>query len=144
MDTDKKRRKNRGKRVQDSSFMDTVRASFIRWSALEKWRELDDLRTTLGMSLEQAVDEAGRFPNRGRYQALWIGRWKSELLAGTIADDAGAIFAAIEKAVAAALDDEEAERKAEGDRPLEEDAEYKGFVDGALERLLQEGDLGVG
>ncbi len=143
MDPDKKRRKNRGQRVQDSSFMDTVRASFIRWSALEKWRELDDLRTTLGMSLEQALDEAGRFPNRGRYQALWVERWKSELCAGTIAADSGAIFAAIEKAVAAALDDEEAERKAGGDRPLEEDAEYKAFVDGALERLLQEGDLGV-
>ena len=53
------------------------------------------------------------------------------------------IFAAIEKAVGAALDDEEAERKARGDRPLEEDGEYKAFVDGALERLLQEGDLGV-
>lgn len=123
--------------------MDTVRAAFIRWSALEKWRELDDLRTTLGMSLEQALDEAGRFRNRGPYQALWVERWKSAVRPETIGVDAGAIFAAIEKAVAAALDDEEAERKARGDRPLEEDAEYKGFVDRALERLLQEGDLGV-
>ena len=122
--------------------MDTVRDSFIRWSALEKWRELDDLRTTLGMSLEQALDEAGRFPNRGRYEPLWIAQWKSGVHPAT--SDAGAIFAAIEKAVGAALDDEEAERKARGDRPLEEDAEYKAFVDSALERLLQEGDLGVG
>ena len=123
--------------------MDTVRAAFIRWSALEKWRELDDLRTTLGMSLEQALEEAGRFPNRGRYQALWIERWKSGVRPETTGADAGAIFAAIETAVAAALDDEEAARKARGDRPLEEDAEYKAFVDRALERLLQEGDLGA-
>lgn len=121
--------------------MDTVRDSFIRWLALEKWRELEDIRTTLGMDLERAIDEAGRFPNRGRYEPLWIERWKSGVHPAT--SDAGVIFAAIEKAVAAALDDEEAERKARGDRPLEEDAEYKAFVDGALERLLQEGDLGV-
>ena len=34
--------------------MDTVRAAFIRWLALEKWREVEDLRATLGFDLGQA------------------------------------------------------------------------------------------
>ena len=44
---------------------------------------------------------------------------------------------------AVALQQEEAERKSSGDRPLEEDPEYKSFVDRNLERLLRQGDLGV-
>lgn len=40
--------------------MDTVRAAFVRWVALEKWREIEDLQTTLGFDLAQAVKEAGR------------------------------------------------------------------------------------
>jgi hypothetical protein len=123
--------------------MDTVRAAFIRWMALEKWREVEDLRATLDMGLEQAINEAGAFPSRGRYQQIWIRRWKTELCSEIIGSDAGSIFAAIEKAIATALEEEEAERKAGGDRPLEEDTEYKGFVDTALERLLREGDMGV-
>ncbi|MGH7834146.1 MAG: hypothetical protein ACREQK_10915 [Candidatus Binatia bacterium] len=143
MEPRKKNRKRRGQRVQDSSFMDTVRAAFIRWLALEKWRELDDLRTTLGMELEQAIEDAGRFPNRGRYERLWIERWKAEVRLEIAGADAGAIFGAIEKAVAAAVEEETAERKANGDPPLEEDSEYKTFVDSALERLLRAGDVGA-
>ena len=123
--------------------MDTVRAAFIRWSALEKWRELDDLRATLGMSLEQALDEAGRFSNRGRYAPIWTERWKAEIRPEGVGVGPGEIYAAIEKAVAAALEDEESERKARGDRPLDEDPEYKAFVDRELETLLRAGDLGV-
>ncbi len=53
--------------------------------------------------------------------------------------DTGSLFAAIEKAVAAALRDEESQRKTDGDVSLEEDPEYKAFVDTALEKLLSEG-----
>lgn len=138
------RRKKRKGTLEASSFMDTVRDAFIRWVALEKWREVDDLRATLGMSLEQAIDEAGHFPNRGRYRQIWVARWKAELRSEISGADPGSLFAAIEKTVTAALAEEEAERKASGDRPLDEDPEYKGFVDTALERLLREGDLGTG
>jgi hypothetical protein len=53
------------------------------------------------------------------------------------------MFATIERAVATAVQEEEAERRLRGDRPLEEDPEYKAFVDRNLERLLRQGDLGV-
>jgi hypothetical protein len=124
--------------------MDSVRAAFIRWLALEKWREVEDLRATLGLDLGQAVNEAAQFPNRGRYQFLWVSRWKLEVCPDAAGKDSGSLFAAIERAVATAVQEEEAERKSQGDRPLEEDAEYKAFVDRALERLLREGDLGTG
>lgn len=146
MEPPKKKRRRRRGRVQDSSFMDTVRPAFIRWLALEKWREIEDLRTTLGFDLAQALDEAGNFPNRGRYQRLWLARWKAEVRPEVTGMDPGSVFGAIEKAVAAAVEEEEAERKSRGDRPLDEDPEYKAFVDGALERLLGEGGgiLGTG
>jgi hypothetical protein len=41
----------------------------------------------------------------------------------------------VEQAIAAALPEEEAARKTRGDRPLEEEPEYKGFLDTAVERL---------
>lgn len=139
-----RRKKRRRKGTSEAgSFMDTVRAGFIRWFALEKWREIEDIRTTLGLDLVRAVDEARKFPSRGRYESLWVAQWKAEIRPEVTGMDAGSLFAAIEKAVAAAMEEEEAERKANGDHPLEEDSEYKAFVDSALERLLREGDLGV-
>jgi hypothetical protein len=144
MEPGKRKRGRRRERVEGNAFMDSVRAAFIRWLALEKWREIEDLRATLGLDLGQAVNEAGQFPNRGRYQVLWALRWKLEVCPDAACKDSGSMFAAIERAVAAALHQEEAERKSHNDRPLEEDAEYKAFVDRALERLLREGDLGTG
>lgn len=146
MEPRKRRRDRRRERVQNSSFMDTVRAAFVRWVALEKWREVEDLRTTLGLDLEQALEEARQFPGRGRYQAIWIARWKAEFRPGVTGTDPGSVYGSIERVVGAALQEEEAERKARGDPPLDEDPEYKAFVDGALESLLREGGgtLGTG
>ncbi|MGH7826769.1 MAG: hypothetical protein ACREQ7_16545 [Candidatus Binatia bacterium] len=129
--------------MEGNAFMDNVRAAFIRWVALEKWREVEDLRATLGFDLKQALEEAGRFPGRGRYQLLWVAQWKAEVRPEATGADSGNVFAAIERAVAAAVHEEEAERKLRDDRPLEEDPEYKAFVDRALERLLGEGDVGT-
>jgi hypothetical protein len=143
MDAKKKRHKRGDRRVGGDAFMDTVRAAFIRWVALEKWREVEDLRATLGFDLKQALEEAGRFPGRGRYQPLWVSRWKTEVCIDAMGEDSGSVFARIERAVATAVQEEESERKLRGDRPVEEDPEYKAFVDRALERLLREGDLGV-
>lgn len=118
--------------------MDVVRDAFIRYLALEKWRELDDLRTTRGLDWARAIDKAGRFPGRGRYESLWVRTWRAEVRAGAGATDAGALFASVERAVVAALGQEEAERRARGDGPIEEDPEYNAFVDGALGRLARE------
>jgi hypothetical protein len=146
MEPGKRRRKRRAERVEGNAFMDTVRAAFVRWVALEKWREVEDLRTTVGMELGRALEEAGQFSGRGRYQPLWVARWKAEVSREAVGADPGNLFAAIERAVAAAVEEEEAERKSRGDRPLDEDSEYKAFVDTALERLLREGGgtLGTG
>lgn len=127
--------RKRRERVEGHAFMDVVREAFIRWVALEKWREIEDLRDAAGLPWPQALDEAGRFLSRGRYQPLWVARWK-ERVEGT-STDPGAVFAAIERAVAEALRDEESERKARGDRALEEDPEFKGFVDASMERLIR-------
>jgi hypothetical protein len=143
MELRKRKRGRRRERVGGNAFMDTVRAAFIRWLALEKWREIEDLRATLGFDLEQAVNEAGQFPGRGRYQRLWVAQWKAEVRPEATGTDSGSVFAAIERATAAAIRDEESERKLQSDRPLEEDPEYKAFVDRNLERLLRQGDLGV-
>jgi hypothetical protein len=50
----------------------------------------------------------------------------------------GKLCSAAEQAIAAALQEEEAARKTRGDRPLEEEPEYKGFLDTAVERLAQQ------
>lgn len=146
MEPRKRKRKRREERVEGNAFMDTVRTAFVRWVALEKWREVEDLRTTLGMDLGQAIEEAERFPGRGAYHLLWVARWKAEVRPEVTGTDPGSVFGSIERAVGAALQDEEAERKAGGDCSLEEDPEYKAFVDTTLERLLGEGGgtLGTG
>jgi len=143
MEPKKKGRKRRGERVTGNAFMDTVRPAFIRWLALEKWREVEDLRATLGFDLKQALEEAGRFPARGPHEPLWAAQWRREVCSELSGQDSGSVFAAIERAVTAALEQEEAQRRLVGDRPLEEDPEYKSFVDRNLERLLRQGDLGV-
>lgn len=143
MEPRKRKRGRRRERVEGNAFMDTARAAFVRWFALEKWREIEDSRATLGLDLEQAVNEAAQFPSRGRYQLLWVSRWKQDVCPDAATKDSGNMFAAIEQAVATAVQEEETERKLRGDRPIEEDPEYKAFVDRALERLLREGDLGT-
>lgn len=130
----------RGKqgRQKSKEFMDAAREAFVRYTALEKWREIEDMRETLGFDWPQAAQEAGQFLGRGSYQPLWVRRWEAEVLPQAAGTDAGRLFAAIETAIAAALRDEEEKRKIRGDRPLDEDPEYKAFIDTALENLFRE------
>ncbi len=137
------KRQRQQARVQGQSFMDVARESFVRYVALEKWRELEDLRETLGLDPERAAREAGQFPGRGAYRALWVGRWAEQVIPQAGDGEPGKLFAAIEAAVAAAVQDEEAARAARGDRPLDEDPEYKAFVDTALGRFLGEAAGGL-
>lgn len=136
------RRKKKGERKRDRAegkeFMDAAREAFVRYVALEKWREIEDMRETLGFDWARAAKEAGQFPGRGRYQALWVLRWEEQVLPDVAGTDPGQLFAALEAAIAAAVHDEVGERKSRGDRPLDEDPEYKAFLDLALERLFRE------
>ena len=58
-------------------------------------------------------------------------------------DEPGPLFAAIERATAAALDDEEARRLACGDRPLAADDGFRAFLDGAFGKLQREASGGL-
>lgn len=136
------RRKKKGERKRDRAegkeFMDAAREAFVRYMALEKWREIEDMQETLGFDWGKAAREAGQFPGRGRYQPLWVRRWEAEVLPHATEADPGKLFAAIEGAVTRALNDEEEDRKRRGDRPIDEDAEYKEFIDAALGKLFRE------
>lgn len=134
----RKRGDRRHDRVEGQAFMDAAREHFVRYMALERWREIEDTRETLGLDWERAVQEAGTFLQRGRYAWLWVRTWQEHVLSQAQESDPGKLFAAIEGAIAGALHEEEAERKLRGDRPLEEDPEYKAFLDTALEKLLQQ------
>jgi len=135
-------RKKKGDRKRDRAegkeFMDAAREAFVRFVALEKWREMEDMRETLGFDWAKAAKEAGHFLGRGPYQPLWVRRWEEHVLPQATGTDPGRLFAALETAIAHAVRDEEGERKVRGDRPLDEDPEYKAFIDAALESLFRE------
>jgi len=136
------KRGGRGGRPRGNEFMDVARQAFVRYVALEKWRDVQDASETLGLDGAQAARESARFPGRGPYEPLWVRRWDEHVLPETGGADAGRLFAAIERAIAAAVSDEEEERKRRGAPPLDEDPEYKAFVDRTLENLLrQAGEL---
>lgn len=137
MEPRKKRGGKKGRR-KSKEFMDAAREAFIRYLALEKWREMEDIRETLGFDWATAAKEADRFLGRGPYQPLWVRRWEEQVLPQAVDADPGKLFAAVEEAVATALGEEEEERRARGDRPLDEDPEYKTFLDATLERLFRE------
>lgn len=130
----KKRRRSEEPRA-GSSLMDTAREGFVRHLALAKWREIEDIRESLGCDWTRAVSEAGQFPGRGPYRALWARRWQEQVLPHATGTDSGALFAAVERAVAAALQDEGEQRKNRGDRPLDEDPEYREFLGGLFRQL---------
>ena len=140
------RRKRRGRArtsAEGTAFMDVAREAFVRATALDKWREVEDLRAAAGLDLRRAVEEAGRFPGRGPYASLWERRWAAEVAPPAAPDDPGERFAAIERAVGAAVDDEREARRARRDRPFEEDPEYRRFLDDAFERLARAASDGL-
>jgi len=134
----KQRGERRHDRVQGQSFMDVSRQAFVRYVSLEKWREIEDLRETLGFDWARAAEEACQFLSRGTYAPLWTQQWRAQVLPAAGRGDPGNLYSTVEQAIAAALQEEEAARKARGDRPLEEEPEYKGFLDTAVERLAQQ------
>ncbi|MGH7309649.1 MAG: hypothetical protein ACREK6_13215 [Candidatus Rokuibacteriota bacterium] len=140
----RRRRARRDDRVEGQSLIDVAREAFIRHLALDRWRDLVELRETSGLPLPEALDEAGCFAHRWPYHALWRRRWQNEVVPfGADPGEPGALFAAIERATAGALDDEEADRRARGDRPLAEDQGFRAFLDGAYGKLHREAAGGL-
>lgn len=134
----RQRKRRREGAPKGKEFLDAGREAFVRHVALGKWREMEDIRETLGFDWPNAVKEASRFLGRGSYQNLWVRHWREQVLPQSAAADSGQLFAAVERAITAALADEEQARERRGDRPLDEEPEYKEFIDASLERLFQE------
>ncbi|MGH7277903.1 MAG: hypothetical protein ACREJG_04375 [Candidatus Rokuibacteriota bacterium] len=119
--------------------MDVARQAFVRHLALDKYREIEDMRETLGFETTRAAEEACTFLGRGRYREIWRRHWGAVAVPAARLHSGGDLLSAIEEALARALAEEEQARAAGGDRPLEEEAEYKGFVDACMERIHVDG-----
>lgn len=140
MATDERRRKRR-KGKGELGVMDTAREGFVRHVALDQWREYEALRETLG-DARQALVEAGLFLGRRAYRPLWEGIWRERVVQAMPALDAQ-LFGVIEDAVAEAFQQELALRDARGDRPIEEDPDYRAFLGRTLGSLSREGAGGL-
>lgn len=132
-------RKKKQGRSKAKEFLDAAFEAFARHCALEKWRETEDMRETLGFDAPRAVEEACTFLERGPYRHIWRRHWRA-VVAPVAATKGwgGDLFAAMEEAVAAAFREEIEERRRGGDRPIEEDPEYKAFLDCAMNQLFRE------
>lgn len=131
------KRKKKGRR-KGKEFMDAAREAFVRHLALEKFREVEDMKETLGFDDAKAAQEACTFLERGPYREIWRRHWREVVLPAASGSPGAALLGAMEEAIASALLDEEAARGERGDRPLDEDPEYKAFVDASMERLFRE------
>ena len=132
------RKRKRRERVEGSSFMDVARQAYTRHLALERWRDLEALREANGCDWPTAVSEMESFPERWPYHEAWARRWREHVVPAASSADASLLFASIEAAVVAALADEDAERAARGDRPLDLDPGYIAFLDSALGKLASQ------
>ena len=134
-----RRRRRKQERVEGTQLMDVAREAFVRHVALEKWRDVADVRETVGLEWDAAAADAGVFTERWPYHEVWLRHWREAVLPATATPDAGAIFAAIERAVTAAVEDERHLRIERGDRPFEEHPDFKHFLDDAFRKILSEG-----
>ncbi|MFQ5830284.1 MAG: hypothetical protein ACE5JD_14170 [Candidatus Methylomirabilia bacterium] len=128
------RRKQKGGKRKGKGFVDVVHDGFIRYTALRKWREVEGM-IAAGTSTEVVLQEAGRFPERGRYRAIWEECWEAHVRREA---QRSPLVGAIEAAVGEAVERETEERKRNGDRALDEGPDFKEFIDGAFERLFAE------
>jgi len=91
----KYRRKKRGK-SKNKEFMDAALDAFIRDQSLQKWHEVDGLRTGAEIDASQAVKSSSEFMVKGPYREIWRRWWQQEVIdkeQGTIET----LFAQIEK-----------------------------------------------
>lgn len=131
--------RGRGGRKKGKHFMDAVTDAYIRDMALDKWREVDDLIETAGLSLDEALGEAGQFAARGPFQELWEDKWREEMQ-GHGASVPDELMVKIEAAVRGALVEEINLRLAAGQTSIEDTPHYMAFVGRAMETLLEDGE----
>jgi hypothetical protein len=131
-----RKRRGRGGRKQGKEFMDAALDAYRRHLALHKWRQVMDSQASVGITLQQAILEAGRFPGLGAYQYVWERWWDEQVMSSVDAE--APLLERVEAAVSGALDEEITTRRQRGDAPLEDGLSYKMFIDQALDRLLEE------
>jgi hypothetical protein len=118
--------------------MDAARQAFVRHLALDKYREIEDMQETQGFDATRAAEEACTFLARGPYREVWRRHWRELVVAAAEHVSGPALLPMIEQALTTALADEEAARQASGDRALDEEPEYRRFVDASIERINRE------
>ncbi|MGH7399299.1 MAG: hypothetical protein ACRELW_17375 [Candidatus Rokuibacteriota bacterium] len=131
------RRKKRGK-VKGKEFLDVAREAFVRHLALDKYREMEDMKATLDFDDAGAAEDACTFLERGPYRMIWRRHWQAIVVPAAAQSSGAALLPAVEQALSAALAEEEQARQAQGDRPLDEEPEYKRFIDRSMDRLHHE------
>ena len=92
--------------------------AYRRHLALHKWRQVMDAQASAGVSREQAIRQAGRFPGLGAYQDLWERWWDEQVTASVDAETP--LLERVEAAVSGALHEEVATRRQRGDAPVED------------------------
>lgn len=144
-EAEERRKGKKQGRKKGQEFPDVAMEAFIRYLALEKWREIQDLREALvGDELKEALQEAGRFQARGKYQGIWQKHWHRSVVDQLFLQEGGVLFGAIEQAVKASVEEEEAERRRRGDPSLFEERDFRAFMVFSLERLFSEAEAEVG
>lgn len=126
------------RRKAGKDFTDVAREGFVRHLGLRKFREMEDMRATLGFDGERAALEAALFLERGPYREIWRRHWGARVVPAAALGQGPPLLRVIEEALAAALAEEERARAERGDRALEEEPEFKGFVDYETERFLRD------
>ncbi len=136
-------RRPKRERVEGRGLTDAARQAFVRHLALDKYREIEDMQETLGFDANRAAEEACTFLGRGPYREVWRRHWRAMVVPAAEGAPGPALLPMIEQALATARADEEAARQASGDRTLDEEPEYRGFVDASIERIHRESPHGI-
>lgn len=132
------RKKKKGPK-KEKEFLDVAHEAFIRYLALDLWRRVEEVRQAGAASeeAERVLAAATAFDARFPYQKTWQRTWQSHVGDRLWTAQSDDLLGLIERMVTAALDAEEAERRARGDQSLHDEDDYIAFIDDQLAYLFQ-------
>lgn len=131
------RRQRRGKKGRKALFFDQTFDGYIRDMALEKYHEILDVAEVNQISLIEAAESAGHFPERVPHHKVWRQGWL-EHVQNDLALSMDDLLERVEKGIRAGLEAERGLRIEEGQKTIEDTLHYKAFADKAMENLLRE------
>ncbi len=138
-------RSNRGKgrgRKRGKEFMDEALPAYIRYSALNLWREVEEIRERNASPEERrhALELLARFEEREQYAPIWQRYWTELVGEHALLETSDKAISAIEEAVAKSFEEEEEIRRRNGDPGLLEEGDGRRFLDLTLGRLLEDSE----